>query len=350
MNLNLKKQILLSLFVFMISLSMLCPKANIPKTVALKEVLKPDMMLVKNSQLYILEGTSIFIYSLEDFHLIKKFGRQGEGPVEFMARPFGAPMTISFFEDKLVVNSSNKVSYFSLDGKYVTEEKSPPNTVFFRVKEGYLGIGPAQTENNKIYICYRLFDKEFKNPKILYQSEISLGQNTEFNVPMNALNYYPIYEDNIFIVEGKKGFFINCLDFKGNQLYEIEKKEFEKIEVTKTYKEKTMKWFQQDPFYKKVFPQIKDSIKFKEFFPPIKSISVDNDLLYIITNKTKDGLWECIVMNLKGKELKRVFVPLQDSDPFTYYPLLYFIEKGKCYSLKENQESDTWELFVTPVK
>jgi hypothetical protein len=89
---------------------------------------------------------------------------------------------------------------------------------------------------------------------------------------------------------------------------------------------------------------------FKDYFPAIKAFSVDNDLLYVITNKKRNELWECIVMNLKGKELKREFVPLQESEPYTYYPLLYSIENGKFYALIENEDDETWELYITEIR
>jgi hypothetical protein len=350
MNLNLKKKMVLTIFVFVISLSYLWTTNHSQKVAVLREVVKPDMMLVKNNKLYVLEKTSIFIYSLKEFHLLKKFGRQGEGPGEFIARPFGPPMTLSFHADYLLVNSNNRMSYFTLDGEYVKEEKSPPNTVFYRVKQGYLGIGAAAAENNRAYICFRLFDMNFQNPKMLYQSEISVGQGIEFLLPMNSLNNYPIYKGNIFFVAGRKGFVIDCLDHTGKKLYSIEKKHDEKVKVTETYKKSTLNWFQKHPTFKQIFPQIRSSIIFKDYFPAVKSFSVDNDLLYVITNKTRNELWECIVMNLKGKELKRVFVPLPESEPYTYYPLLYSIEKGKFYALMENEDDETWELHMKTIK
>jgi hypothetical protein len=346
MNLNLKKKrlVMVTAFVFIFSLSSIC--ARVQKVAAIKEVVKPDMMVVKNDKLYVLERTSIFIYSLEDFHLIKKFGREGEGPKEFMVRPFGPPMSLSFYEDYLVVNSNNKISYFTLDGDYVNEVKSPPDAVFFRVKQGYLGIGAAMGENNRLYICHRLFNLDFHEPKMLYQSEISLGQGLDFIVPMNALHYYPVYKDKIFIVAGRKGFVIDCFDNTGKKLFSINKKKHEKIKVTEAYKERTLDWFKTHPNFRRIFPQIKGRIKFKEYFPAIKDMAIDNDMLYVITNKRRKEQWECIMMDFKGKELKRTFVPLQESEPYTYYPLLYTIKKGTFYALIENEEEETWELYV----
>lgn len=342
MNWSLKKKILLMVFVFIVSVSLLCGK----QVAELKEVIKPDMVLTQNGKLYVLEKTSIFIYSLKNFRLIKKFGREGEGPMEFVARPFGPPMSLSFHSGQLVVNSNNKLSYFTPEGKYIKEEKAPPNAVFFKAKQGYLGVGAAVAEDNRVYICFRLFDQDFQNPKMLYQTEVSLAQGIEFIVPMNSLHYFPIYQDKIFIVAGGKGFVIDCFDYTGKKLFSIEKKDYKKIKVTDDYKKRTREWFKIHPTFGPIFDQIKDRIIFKEYFPAIKDISIGNDRLYVITNKMQKGLWECIVMDFKGKELKRTFVPLQEAEPYTYYPLLYSIENGKFYALIENQEDETWELHM----
>ena len=104
------------------------------KAVTIKGVVKPDMMIVKNSKLYILEKTTILIYSLKDFSLISKFGREGEGPKEFMARPFGPPMSMSFVDDELVVNSTGKLSYFTGDGTFIKERKSVEKQVLLYFK------------------------------------------------------------------------------------------------------------------------------------------------------------------------------------------------------------------------
>ncbi len=64
----------------------------------------------------------------------------------------------------------------------------------------------------------------------------------------------------------------------------------------------------------------------------------------------KHEQWECIIMDIKGKELKRIFVPLQDSEPYTYYPLLCAIEKGKYYALIEDEDEETWELHMKVIK
>lgn len=341
-----KKKILLTILVCMLSVSFLCGE----KMTTLEEVTRPDMVLAKDGKLYVLEKTTIFIYSLKDFRLIKKFGRSGEGPMEFLARPFGPPLNLYFQSGKLVVNSINKLSFFTLDGKYINEEKVPPDAIFYRLEGGFLAIGAAMGEDKQPRICFRIFSEDFLPQKMLYESEIALGARPDFHVPMNALNYPLLYKDKIFIVKGKEGFVIDCFDHSGKKLYTIEKKYHPKIKMTDAFRESIIDWFKSHHDFRNVYETDKNRIKIKEYFPAIKGITIENDRIYAVTYKTKKDLTECIVMDLKGNELKRLFVPLRESEPYTYYPLLYAIENGTYYALLENEDDDTFELHSQKIR
>jgi hypothetical protein len=52
-------------------------------TVELPDLLDPAAIHVDGNRMYITEHATIYIYSTKDYHLIKKFGRRGEGPKEF---------------------------------------------------------------------------------------------------------------------------------------------------------------------------------------------------------------------------------------------------------------------------
>jgi hypothetical protein len=102
--------------------------------------------------------------------------------------------------------------------------------------------------------------------------------------------------------------------------------------------------------YKQFYEAVKDFIQFKEHFPAIKDILVADNTLYIITHKRKNGLWECVLLDLKGKELNRVFVPLSRYIPFTYYPTLCTVENRILYSLIEDEEEEEWKLHIVDLK
>ena len=62
------------------------------KVIPMPDLMKPQLILLDKTQMYITEDTSIFIYSLKDFKLIKKFGKRGEGPQEFIVNPQTGPL------------------------------------------------------------------------------------------------------------------------------------------------------------------------------------------------------------------------------------------------------------------
>ena len=54
------------------------------KVATLQEINKPWTFFVDQDRFYISETVSVYIYSLKDFKLIKKFGRRGEAAGEFI--------------------------------------------------------------------------------------------------------------------------------------------------------------------------------------------------------------------------------------------------------------------------
>jgi hypothetical protein len=73
------KRIFLVFLLFFLTVSVFAGKQ-----VILAELVNPDSIAVDQYQVYITEGTSIYIYDLENFKLKTKFGKRGEGPNEFM--------------------------------------------------------------------------------------------------------------------------------------------------------------------------------------------------------------------------------------------------------------------------
>jgi hypothetical protein len=76
---------------------------------------------------------------------------------------------------------------------------------------------------------------------------------------------------------------------------------------------------------------------------------VQDDRIYIINFKTQKGdigdkdESECIVMDLKGNEQKRVFVPYQEMLGMEYF-YKSDIYKGAFYVIVENEDEETWEI------
>ncbi len=317
--------------------------------IILDELVKPAMMTVKNGKLYILENTTIKIYDLKNYKLINTFGKSGEGPAEFIARPFGPPMSMSFVDEKLVINSNNKLSYFSPSGKFLSERKAFANLVLYQVKDNFVTIGPSIDSEKKFRISFRLFSNNFKEIAKLFHTNISVNPQQDIILPLSAFTYNPSYKDKIFVVSSNEDFIIDIFDHKGNKVRKI-KKDYVKQKIPNKFKNETYYWFKNYSMFKSFYQNIKKFIKFKENFPAIRDISLADNKIHVITYKRKNDLWECIILDLKGKEIKRIFVPLDRYIPFTYYAILYSIDKGKLYSLIENEDEETWELKITDLR
>jgi hypothetical protein len=315
------------------------------KVVELEGVIKPDMILAGNNKLYVMEKTSIFIYSLKDFKLIKKFGREGEGPGEFLARPFGPPMSMSFVNGELVVNSNNKLSYFDEMGNFKRERKALANLVLFQLKDRFVAVGPTPDPNSKFRISYRLLSDDFKELKNLYHTDISVNPQDDVILPLSAIGHNPCYRDMVVISASDTDFVIDIFDTEGNKIRRITK-DFEKVKIPEKFKQDVHNWFKNESMFKEFYKSIKGFIKFKDYFPAIRDIHLADDTIHVVTHKRKNGLWEFILLDLKGNEKKRIYIPLDRYIPFTYYPLLYTEKNGTLYSLTEDEDQETWRLQV----
>ena len=59
------------------------------QVVPLPVLINPDSITVDNHQIYITDKETIYIFSVVDFKLKTKFGKEGEGPKEFKINPAG---------------------------------------------------------------------------------------------------------------------------------------------------------------------------------------------------------------------------------------------------------------------
>jgi hypothetical protein len=73
----------------------------------LPTVLKVNNFALDDTQLYVIENASVFIYDLKDLKMKSKFGKEGEGPQEFKR-----PVQVIPLKQSHLVNSRGKISYF----------------------------------------------------------------------------------------------------------------------------------------------------------------------------------------------------------------------------------------------
>ena len=317
------------------------------KVAVLDGVFRPDMMAFSDKYLYVSEKTTVHIYCLRDFKPVKKFGREGEGPKEFKINPMGAPLIVVPMGGKLLINSTAKVSIYTAEGEYIKEFKVPPNQVYIPFGDAYIYTGAAAGKDGKTVMAIILANSKFEKIKELYLSDWEIGAAMKFEFPISSLAFAPVGE-KIYVVAGKEGFVIDIFDKSGKKLSRI-KKDYQPLKLPSDYKTKTVKWFSNDPNWRNLYNIFKDMFSFKTHYPPIFQISGGENRLYLLTYKMRENDRECIIMDLKGKEIKRVFLPIPEVYGFDLLPK-YTFHNQAFYILKENEDEEVIELHKIGVE
>jgi len=335
----------------------------------LNEVLEPESIQVYGNELYVVEGAAIFVYSLDDLSLIRKFGKKGEGPGELKVLPFW-PNSITVWPDYIFAEGLDKFIFFSKEGKLIKEHKKIKR--FMKVlpvwKNFVVKTFPFQGKDQKYYNAIKVLNTEMEEIKELYRQKV-LMLEAEGNITMipESLNFC-VYDNKIFVEESPKGFFIEIFDCEGKKLYQIDKK-YKKIKVTSKYKNLVMDNLKESFKQKKVgvfvplhiveggWENFKKWAKFiyPDYIPSIRDIVVDNEKIYVQTFNREDNKEEYVILDLKGNTVKKVYLPrIKNSAVFVYQVLglslrFYAINNNRFIYLNENEDDEEWEVHVIAI-
>jgi len=331
-----KKNILVFIIVFMIFVSFGFSK----KVTTISEVLKPSAITISDEQMYIVENTSIYIYSLKDFKLKKKFGKDGEGPGEFKIFAIVTPQ-----KDSILINSLGKLSYYTKDGILKKELKTKAglgSALFYPLKNGFIGRGVALVDK-KVYLTVNFFDSNLNKGKELNRM-ISPAQQAGKIELLKETFLYQTHDNKIFIACGK-GFLLNSFDHTGKKLFSVDQKDYKKRKFTSEDEKKFREVLKSR--FKAQYDMFKSRISFPDYFPEILNFFIADNKIYISTWKWENEKIEFFIYGLKGKLLKHLFIPFVFQNALEPYPAA--IKNGKLYQLIENDDEE-WELHIIDIK
>jgi len=319
------------------------------KIVSLPEIIKPDVIEVDGDDMVIVEGASISIYSLKNFKLIKKFGKEGEGPQEFKLIMGSFGLNINIYPKYIFVNSVGKISYFTRKGEFIKEKKMSAINRMTPFQEKFVGNHmQMDPKTNKPKMGFNIYNSEGEKTKEICSHEMPMfsGQGIFLIDLLSQINpQYKTSRDRI-VISGKQLFEIDIYDQEGNFLKSI-KRDQKKQKLDDDDKKKLMKAYETHSLYKLFWGNIKKSIKIPDYFPPYKTFFISNQKVYVQTFKKKNDKTECLIFDVNGKYLKTSFLPLVYENIMT--PYLYTIQGGKIYQLVEN-ENEEWELRLSEIK
>lgn len=315
------------------------------KVATLPDLNKPDTISIGKGQFYVTEGASVYIYSLKDFKLIKKFGKQGAGPQEFKTLPSFVVLQIYMLSDKIQINSMNKVSFFTFDGSFIEEKK---HSVFFGVGQIYpigdkfVSFGFKQ-ESNKNLVTLNFYDSDLKKGKEIFSYSIGgSGRQKMLDKPY----WVQTFKNKLFFA-WSKDFIIDVFDDSGKKLYSIKQK-YENIKFTEKHREEIFKWVKTNPVLKGAYENLKKFWQFPNYLPSIRNFYVKDNKIYVQTFKKKEGNTEFYIFDLKGKLLKKIWLKIIKTMPMEPLQLFSF-KNNKLYQLIENEDDEEWELHIKKV-
>ena len=312
--------------------------AEVP--VVLHELQEPVFLAVDDNQLYIVESPSIYIYSLKDFKLKKKFGKAGSGPGEFDTT---VPISVDISTGNIIVNSTGKVSFFSKEGVFKKElmVHNIGRTFFQPLKGGYAAEDVAFAGDN-VFAAVHLFDKGLNKVKEIFRYDVPAVQNGKIDL-LHQSALFSTYQNKLFIA-AMKTLNIKVFDHTGQHLYTIKHpKEYKNRKFTAADEER-FKGFLKLKLGAE-YQQTKESLVFPESWPAAAAFMVTGNKVYAITWKRKSGRAEFLIFSLKGKLLKQAYFPFALRGPLTTYP--WTIKKTKLYQLIKKMDTGKWQIHVT---
>jgi hypothetical protein len=339
---NIKIKTGINVFLMVLFLMVFAGQARLfsKKLAVLPELMKPQYLSTTKTHVYITDRWFIQVYSLDTMKLIKKTGGKGEGPGQFKLRPM-----IKSFPDVLAVSDIGKFALYTSGGGLIKELRLPPE-LFTTVKvypigNNFVGFTLSGAKKfGKSFYAIILLDKNLNLIKELARGKErnkEKGKKSTYE-PISDYFMHRVYGDRIYIADSSKGLYIEVFDTNGNKLYAIDR-EYEKIKISNQYKN-FLKKEMDNSWFERRLKQM-SNIVFKEYFPAIKRFTVSNGKIYVFTYKKKDGKQEIVVMDLKGKIEKRVFIKKRGR--YTS------ISDNTYYYLLENESTGDWELHSEPL-
>jgi hypothetical protein len=334
------KKLILILLIFFV----LVIEGSVTKVISLEGHSRPTYLAVDQNNFFITDFPSIYIYSLTDYTLKKKFGKRGEGPKEFLNY---ANITLS--REKMIINSAGKISFFTKDGHFLNEKKLELAGSTFKPMENHYGVYGFTQEEKVVYQTINVYDASFKKVKEIYRYPNWVQQQGPKRgvYVVNFARFGMLIHEDKMVVMDMEDFKVYVWHEETDKIVLI-KLDYEKLKFTAADKKKYLDFFKTDPDLRGNFENLKPLMTFPDYYPPIRSFGVGDGKVFVYTYKEKNGKTEFFIFDMNGNLLKTTYLPLKGG--MTHYQNPYYFSNGKMYQLVENEEEEEWELHITEIE
>lgn len=317
-------------------------KSTLIKAVVLSELTNPHEIISDDNHLIIsdgIEGTSIYIYSIEDLSLYSKFGGTGDTTGKFIVSG-GHEVDMDIRNDTLLISSHGKTSFFTKKGHLIKELLIKDATGYSFLEDNYAG-GDNINVNGIAYNTFNLYNKQFEFVKEI--ARIAGSNQGENGLQVLVRKYQGLTYKEKFYLKGKsEEFEIKIYDSNGAKK-DVVTLTCERIPVAEKHRNDIYKMYKEHPLFGQYFEAIKNRIVFPEYLPAIYNINIANDFIYVLAYESDGTNSVLYKLDLNGRLMDKLNVPLKWSGATNTYP--FTISKNCLYQLVKNK-SEKWELQI----
>jgi hypothetical protein len=329
----------------------------------LPEISSVYAVKVSGDRIYISDARdrNVAMYALDGIRFLGKIGKAGQGPGEFDSAP-----RLVFVPEGLAAKSFSRLAFFSAGGEFLREVKGfnvdlmVSGLPVFPLGERYVGFPFVRDESGRMTECIgRIYDagwrplrdfaERFPSPTPSPPPPPGAKGSGPKQDALLVRDYFDaaVEGGRIFFADSRKGLAITVYDGEGAQLSEI-KLETKPVPVSRPEREAMIAdWREEMAKYLDLFnPVVPDH------YPAFFAFRVDGGEIYALTPARRDGRYEVIVLDERGKILRRSFA-FPHEPTWGYLPGIndrFDIRAGKLYYAGFNEEAERYELQVTALK
>jgi len=315
--------------------------------VPLPEISDPTYLAVGKNMVYIVEHAVVRGYSLEDFKKVLEFGTEGEGPGEFKLSRNKKGLILYPMEDRVYVNSVGKISFWSKKGKLLKETALKRGSSFGKyLPYGDSFIGMVVSGNSRrdgLSFDLNIYDKNFEKLNTIINLDVVKKGRLEFPITRPT---FSVWENQVFVPDQKE-FKICIYNLKTKNTSSINSDYIPEL-VSNDYKKRIHEFLKTSPMTRSRYETYKKMVTFPKYFPPIQSMWVDSDKVYVLTFKKRGVEDKFIIFSVTGEVLGESYKKVFYEDITRVFPMT--IKNGYIYQINENQETEEWELQIDEIQ
>jgi len=337
------------------SASALRPQDNPSRIFPLPEVERPHQICVENGKVYIADANDILVYDFREGRFLRRIGKKGQGPGEFSSRP-GRMAVLS---GRLSVENLNRLEFFSLDGDYINGIVEPGFQgflPFLPVGKNYVGFPMEYLDDGSLSPpAGWIYDQTLKPQKKFYADlpmgpppppppgSVSSGKTDVLMVRDFADAI--VDSGKIYVADSRKGLFISVFNENGDLLYKI-RHSLGEVKVPRGYLAALIKERRASKYWNSIYAHQNPVVP--DYFPDFVGFKIDAGRIYAVRPVEKDGLYEVVVLDLKGRILERSFrFPLTpDFEMPARKSFLYDVEENRFVWFAYNDAKEMYELHI----